>query len=140
MNRRKFISGTVLATAAGGFASAFANELPSGHANAQNIAAAPNTTGTPKFSKLHTIGLEEHYLAPPYLASPGGKAFLAAKNPLALATRGPLQDLGEGRLALMDAAGIDVQVLSHSPGLENLEASEQIPMVRDTNDFLKDAI
>ena len=47
-----------------------------------------------------------------------------------------VQDLGPGRLALMDEAGIDVQVLSHGPGMEQLEAGEQVPMVRDTNDFL----
>ncbi len=51
-----------------------------------------------------------------------------------------LQDLGAGRLALMDEVGMDVAVLSHSPGLEQMEAGEQVPMVRDINDYLKDRI
>jgi len=61
-------------------------------------------------------------------------------DPLVQATSAQVQDLGAGRLALMDEAGIDMQVLSHHPGLEQLEAGEQIPMVRDTNDYLKEMI
>ena len=40
----------------------------------------------------------------------------------------------------MDEAGIDVQILSHYPGIERLEAKEQVPMVRDTNDFLLETV
>ena len=41
----------------------------------------------------------------------------------------------------MDAAGIDMQVLSlTSPGVEQLDAAEAIALARDTNDFLADVV
>jgi predicted TIM-barrel fold metal-dependent hydrolase len=41
----------------------------------------------------------------------------------------------------MDAAGIDVQILSlNSPGVEQLDPTESIKLARDTNDFLADAV
>jgi predicted TIM-barrel fold metal-dependent hydrolase len=41
----------------------------------------------------------------------------------------------------MDAAGIDVQVLSlNSPGIEQAEAAEQIAIARESNDFLAEAV
>jgi len=41
----------------------------------------------------------------------------------------------------MDAAGIDMQVLSLSaPGVEQMETAEAIAMSRDTNDYLADAV
>ena len=47
-----------------------------------------------------------------------------------------LLDLGETRLAAMDAAGIDLQVLSHNqPGCQALEAGAAIAMARDVNDI-----
>ncbi len=150
MNRRRFITGTILATAAGGIGSALADERPAGQAIAQTTVAGPDKTSPPRFSELRTITLEEHYIGPPFLASPGGQAYINPQFPArpgeqamqvsSSHVNAQLQDLGAGRLALMDAAGIDVQVLSHSPGLEQLEASEQVPMVRDTNDFLKDIV
>jgi hypothetical protein len=138
MNRRESTTGTIPAPAAGGAATAFGDERPSGQANAQNTAAAPDNTGAPRFSKMRTIGLEEHYIGPVILAK--GRDVRPSQDALVRATNEQLQDLGAGRVALMDEAGIDVQVLSHHPGLEDLEADEQIPMVRDTNDFLKDVI
>ncbi len=93
-----------------------------------------------KFSKLRTITLEEHYIAPPFLAAGADAPGQPPTHPTFQAIFAKMQDLGAGRLALMDEAGIDVQVLSHHPGLEQLEAGEQVPMVRDTNDFLKDMI
>jgi hypothetical protein len=92
------------------------------------------------FSKMRTIGLEEHFIGPPFLSSPLAQSMRPSEDSIVQKTNAQLQDLGAGRLALMDEAGIDVQVLSHHPGLEQLEASEQVPMVRDTNDFLKDAV
>ena len=47
-----------------------------------------------------------------------------------------LDDLGEGRLRLMDETGVDVQVLSlTSPGFHNLDDSS-VSLVQRTNDFL----
>jgi predicted TIM-barrel fold metal-dependent hydrolase len=52
-----------------------------------------------------------------------------------------LCDLGEGRIAAMDAAGIDVQVLSlTSPGVEQLDAPEAVAFAREINDLLADAV
>src|ERR1700757_1066765 len=48
-----------------------------------------------------------------------------------------LCDIGEGRIAQMDAAGIDMQVISlTAPGVEQLEAAEALALARDTNDAL----
>ena len=48
-----------------------------------------------------------------------------------------LADLAEGRLALMDESGVDVQVLSvTTPSLHNLGAAESVPLAQRTNDLL----
>ena len=52
-----------------------------------------------------------------------------------------LLDLGGRRLAGMDAAGIDMQVLSlNQPGCQALEGAAAIALARDSNDLLSDAI
>jgi predicted TIM-barrel fold metal-dependent hydrolase len=52
-----------------------------------------------------------------------------------------IYDLGEGRIAAMDDAGIDVQILSHTvPGTENLEPSLARELSRQTNDAAAAAI
>ena len=124
MNHREN-TGTIPAKATGGAATALED--------------APDNTGAPRFSKLRTIGLEEHWISPVALAGPPGQAMLR-EDPLFPPRAALLQDLGAGRLALMDEVGMDVAVLSHSPGLEQMEAGEQVPMVRDINDYLKDRI
>ena len=48
-----------------------------------------------------------------------------------------LEDLGEGRLALMDESGVDVQVLSvTTPALHNLEPGESVRLATETNDLV----
>ena len=51
------------------------------------------------------------------------------------------QDLGEFRLAAMDAAGIDLQVLSiNQPGVQLLPPDPAVPLARDANDQLAAAV
>ncbi|MFC1945413.1 amidohydrolase family protein [Chloroflexota bacterium] len=92
---------------------------------------------------MKTITLEEHYMSPGYADGPG-RSFRenAKRGGDRMATIfEQLADLGNKRIALMDEAGIDMQVLSSNPpGAEQLEASEAIKIARETNDFLADAV
>ena len=52
-----------------------------------------------------------------------------------------LLDVGPLRLAAMDAAGIDVAVLSHTaPGVQNLPAAQAVPLARAANKFIADTV
>jgi uncharacterized protein len=52
-----------------------------------------------------------------------------------------LENLAESRLADMDAAGIDIQVISHTPpGPESLEPAQATSLAQDANNFLARAI
>ncbi len=85
---------------------------------------------------IRTITLEEHFATPAFLEGPGARY---KERPQAQLDR--LCDLGERRIADMDAAGIDVQVLSlTSPGVEQLDATEAVKLAHDTNDILADAV
>ncbi|HXX44556.1 MAG TPA: amidohydrolase family protein [Candidatus Acidoferrales bacterium] len=92
---------------------------------------------------MRTITLEEHFATPAFLDGPGRRLKEAAKipgSPVA-GMPGKLCDIGEGRIAEMDAANIGLQVLSlTAPGVEQLEASHAIVMARDANDYLADAV
>jgi hypothetical protein len=88
---------------------------------------------------MRTIALEEHFwtpeLAPPpgtgVLARPGGAELDAA-----------LRDVGDARIADMDAAGIDLQVLSHAqPAAQALaDGGADVAAARRANDYLAAAI
>lgn len=52
-----------------------------------------------------------------------------------------LNDLGSGRLAAMDSAGIDFQVLSHAPSpIQQLDPAESRQLATEANDRLHDAV
>jgi len=92
---------------------------------------------------MRTITLEEHFVSPSFLEGPGKGLKEQAKNPESYMGKisEQLRDLGDKRIAEMNAAGIDVQVLSlNSPGVEQLDVEEARKIASETNDFLADAV
>jgi uncharacterized protein len=92
---------------------------------------------------MRTITLEEHFGTPGFFDGPG-RAF--KEQLLRSGARGAkvvemLSEAGAKRVAEMDAAKIDMQVLSlNSPGIEQLEAADAIPAAQEANDFLAETI
>jgi predicted TIM-barrel fold metal-dependent hydrolase len=88
---------------------------------------------------MRVIALEEHFWTPAIAEAIG-----ALRNPDA----GPgsplsadLADLGERRLAAMDAGGIDLQVISHTtPGVQHLDGATAVALAREANDTLAAAV
>jgi predicted TIM-barrel fold metal-dependent hydrolase len=96
-----------------------------------NALKVPKTT-------IRTITLEEHFATPAFLKGPGVRV---KERPQAAQLLDQLCDLGEHRIADMDAAGIDVQVLSlTAPGVDQLDANEAVELAHDTNEILADAV
>lgn len=94
---------------------------------------------------MRVIAIEEHFITPMYRERVPANEF---RN-FYLAARGrelghdiveENLDIGERRLAHMDAAGVDLQVLSFgSPGAQAFGAEVAIPMARDANELLFEA-
>lgn len=92
---------------------------------------------------MKLIGIEEHFLTAD-IRDAWTAAGLEATDPSvafhAGAIEGRLLDLAQGRLALMDETGLDIQVLSlTTPGLHDL-GSESIDLARRTNDALAEVV
>jgi uncharacterized protein len=84
---------------------------------------------------MRTITLEEHYATTGFLSGPGG--WLASRPGIVE----PISDLGDGRIAAMDDAGVDLAVLSlAAPGVEQLDGPEAVRLARDCNDELAAAV
>ena len=92
---------------------------------------------------MRTITLEEHFAMPGFFAGPGrelkNRAEKVGGRYANLIAR--LCDVGAARLAEMDAAGIDMQVLSlTAPGVEQLDAADATALARDANDYVAGAV
>jgi predicted TIM-barrel fold metal-dependent hydrolase len=131
MNRRDFIY-----AASVGAASATMPTATVAQSNRDTISDTPQT-------KLRTITLEEHFASPGFIAGPGRGSIERIRSTGARGAKivEQLQDIGDRRMAEMDASGIDMQVLSlTTPGVEQVDAAEQVAIAREANDFLADAV
>ena len=90
---------------------------------------------------MRYITVEEHFASPAFLAGPGREFTERLRQARGARFVEQLQDLGSKRIAEMDAAGIDMQVISlNAPGVEQAEADVQVPVARETNDLLAEAV
>jgi predicted TIM-barrel fold metal-dependent hydrolase len=92
---------------------------------------------------MRTITLEEHFASPGFFDGPGrefkDRALKSGGRDAEFFGR--LADVGDKRLAEMDAAGIDMQVLSlQYPGTEQCEQTEALAIAQEANDFLAEAV
>ena len=88
---------------------------------------------------MKLIAIEEHFLTAEIRAAWASSAI--GQEGTAGFDRGEIEerfdDLSEGRIALMDESGVDVQVLSvTTPALHNLEPKESLILARRTNDLV----
>src|SRR5438309_4698940 len=103
----------------------------------------PPLPSHPAGGSMRIITIEEHFSTPAIdqanaTALPGNVLRLRA-FPQGIFEK--LLDLGEGRIRELDAAGIDLQVVSlNSPGVQLLEAATAVPLARDTNDLVAEAV
>jgi predicted TIM-barrel fold metal-dependent hydrolase len=92
---------------------------------------------------MRVIALEEHFATPAYLDGPGRRLKEQAQQfgGRFAALIAQLLDIGDGRVAAMDAAGVTMQALSlTAPGVEQLDVEEAKAFARDTNAALGEAV
>ncbi len=88
---------------------------------------------------MKLISIEEHFVTPEISTAWENSAI--GQEGTGSFDRGEigqrLEDLDQGRLALMDESGVDVQVLSvTTPALHNLEPAQSVRLARETNDLV----
>jgi hypothetical protein len=89
---------------------------------------------------MRTVTLEEHFLTPEVLKATA-HIQSGPRSDFVEVVRGKLLDVGKGRIADMDAAGISLQVLSlTNSGMDKLEAATATALARDANDQLAAAV
>src|ERR1700734_740240 len=87
---------------------------------------------------MRTVALEEHFVTESFLRATQNSPLA---HPQLAQLRPKLLDLGAGRIAAMDEAAIDFQVLSlASMGMDALAAAVATPLTHDVNDELAEAI
>jgi 2,3-dihydroxybenzoate decarboxylase len=87
-------------------------------------------------TKPYIIALEEHYLDAEVKRHYAGTD--AAHAPRVTER---LDDVGQGRIADMNSAGIDLQVLSHAnPGMQKMDAESAVRLARGANDRLHETV
>jgi len=94
---------------------------------------------------MRTIGTEEHFVTEEVAAAWSRLDSRAREDSppsvIAAEMEERLREVGERRIAAMDAAGLDVQVISlTSPGLHNLPAQEASGLQVDTNDRIAELV
>lgn len=90
---------------------------------------------------MRTIGTEEHFVTEEVLAAWSGLESDARGSvpPGEIGER--LREIGELRIAAMDEAGLDVQVISlTSPGLHNVPADGAVHLQVETNDLIAELV
>jgi hypothetical protein len=91
--------------------------------------------------EMRIIAVEEAFSYPPLKEAVPDSLALQRQHPLLKDVQAKLEDLGQRRLADMDSAGIDMQVISHTtPGLEALEGTLAIELAKAANDALAAAV
>jgi 2,3-dihydroxybenzoate decarboxylase len=96
--------------------------------------------------RIKTIAIEEHFSTPMQTQKSKKTEFrsfyLSSRSEhIGHSIVDQLADIDEQRLAYMDAAGIDIQVLSFtSPGSQAFDADEAIPLAKDANERLHEAV
>src|ERR1700685_2517362 len=87
---------------------------------------------------MRTITLEEHFVTASFLKATGGNVNVP---PAFQKLQAQLLELGDGRIAAMDEAGVDLQVLSLAAmGFDALDAATAKPLAGDINDELASAV
>ncbi len=115
-------------------------------ANAQQSSKSTNNS-----NKMKIITIEEHFLNADIIAAtadeiekmaPGhSKAFMADFGTRQVMQPGQITDIGAGRIANMDANGIDMQILSYSgPATEPLNSPASIELAKQTNNQMAGAV